>query len=181
MLGFYLALTKDNGDKRKFEELYYCYRQDMFKSAYSILKDDREAEDAVHEAFMIVLNKLEKISEIKCPQTRAYLIIIVRNIAFKLYNKRKNAAESLDDNDIEDNLNTEDEVILRIETEKAALLLKQLPENYYQMLYLEQYMGLSISEIAESTGITYENAKKRLQRAKRSFAKLIKEYTEEAF
>ena len=52
----------------------------MYKTAYGILKNEFESEDAVHEAFMRVMKKLTKISEINCPQTHAYLIIIVKNI-----------------------------------------------------------------------------------------------------
>ena len=89
MLAFYLTLLDTTEEKGKFEQLYLLYRQDMFKTAYSILKNDFEAEDAVYEAFIIVIKNLEKISEIKCPQTHAYLIIIVKNLALKIYNERK--------------------------------------------------------------------------------------------
>ena len=69
MLGFYLALLDTAEEKSRFEELYLLYRQDMYKTAYSILQDSFEAEDVVHEAFLIVIKKLDKISEIKCPRT----------------------------------------------------------------------------------------------------------------
>lgn len=89
MLGFYLALLDTAEDKSRFEELYLTYRQDMYKTAFAILRSPQSAEDAVHEAFMIVIGKLNKISEINCPQTRAYLIIIVKNLALKMYNEVK--------------------------------------------------------------------------------------------
>lgn len=57
MLGFYLALLDTAEEKSRFEELYLLYRQDMYKTAYSILQDSFEAEDVVHEAFLIVIKK----------------------------------------------------------------------------------------------------------------------------
>ena len=89
MLGFYLALLDTAEDKSRFEELYLTYRQDMYKTAFAVLRSPQSAEDAVHEAFMIVIGKLNKISEINCPRTRAYLIIIVKNLALKMYNESK--------------------------------------------------------------------------------------------
>ena len=84
MLGFYLALLDTAEDKSRFEELYLTYRQDMYKTAFAILRSPQSAEDAVHEAFMAVIGKLNKISEINCPRTRAYLSIIVKNLALKM-------------------------------------------------------------------------------------------------
>lgn len=177
MLGFYLALLDSGEEKSKFSELYLTYRQDMYKTAFAVLHSSQAAEDAVHEAFMIVIKKLNKISEINCPRTRAYLIIIVKNLALKMYNEgKRNAAESIDDADICDGGDVEADVMARLSAAELKELLLKLPEQYYQVLFLELYMELSISEAAESLGISYENAKKRSQRAKRCFSKMIKEH-----
>jgi RNA polymerase sigma-70 factor (ECF subfamily) len=114
----------------------------MFKTAYSILKNDFEAEDAVHEAFIIVIKNLEKISEIKCPQTHAYLIIIVKNLAFKIYNERKKRQyDEFDYSEILDTIDVEEEIMFKLEQKELESILISLPENYYNILFLEQYMG----------------------------------------
>jgi len=41
----------------------------MFYVANSILKDEHLAEDAVHQAFIRIIESLDKINEIKCPKT----------------------------------------------------------------------------------------------------------------
>ena len=66
MLGFYLALLDTAEDKSRFEELYLTYRQDMYKTAFAILRSPQSAEDAVHEAFMIVIGKLKIDLQYKC-------------------------------------------------------------------------------------------------------------------
>lgn len=177
MLGFYLALLDTAEDKSRFEELYLTYRQDMYKTAFAILRSPQSAEDAVHEAFIIVIGKLNKISEINCPQTRAYLIIIVKNLALKMYNESKKVIiENIDETEISDGTDLEADIVSKLSAEELKELLLKLPEQYYQVLFLEMYMELSISETAESLGISYDNAKKRLQRAKRCFVKMIKEH-----
>ena len=176
MLGFYLTLLDSAEEKSKFEQLYITYLQDIFKISYSILKYNYEAEDAVHEAFLIVIKKFDKISEVNCPQTHAYLIIIVKNLALKIYNKRKKAkTEDIENIDIVDETDVEEAVIDEMTIEQVEEILMKLPENYYHILYLEQYMGFSIDDISESLDITYENAKKRLQRAKNKFKQMVKE------
>lgn len=177
MLGFYLSLLDTAEDKSKFEELYNLYRQDMYKTAYCILKNHYEAEDAVHEAFMIVVKNINKITQVNCPRTRGYLIIIVKNLALKIYNKRKRT-ESIDDNENDSDADIEDYVISRIDCKKLAELLLKLPEEYYQVLYLNVYMELDIADIAVNLGITYENAKKRLQRARNKLRNLAEGYFE---
>ena len=181
LLGFYLTLFDTAEEKSKFEELYLLYRQDMYKTAYGILQDSFEAEDVVHEAFLIVIKKLNKISKIKCPQTHAFLIIIVKNLALKIYNQRKKIkTNDIDNIEIADSTDIEDTVISEMELEQLEKILKQLPEDYYQILFLEQYMGFTIKDISESLGITYENAKKRLQRSKSKLRKIIEENMENA-
>lgn len=43
----------------------------MFHVAMKILKNEFDAEDAVHQAFLSLIENLKKISDVKCPKTRA--------------------------------------------------------------------------------------------------------------
>lgn len=175
MIGVYLSLLDTDQEKSRFEELYFTYRQDMYKTAYGILKDSFEAEDAVHEAFLIVIKKINEISEVKCPQTHAFLLVIVKNLALKIYNERKKIkTDDIDSMELADSADIEDKVLSEMEANQLEKVLKQLPEDYYHILFLEQ-MGFTIGDIAEMLDITYENAKKRLQRAKIRLRKIAGE------
>ena len=173
MLGFYLSLLDTEEEKSNFEQLYLTYRQDMYKTAYSILKNKFDAEDAVHEAFIRIIGKLTNISEINCPQTRSYLIIIVKNAALKML-KEKRRLVYIDEgsaisNDVPDLV---EEIISNMEIEEIMRILRELSDDYYEILFLSLVMGSNISELSELLGITYENAKKRLQRAKKKFREI---------
>ena len=85
----YLALIEGEADKRKFERLYMNYRQTMYYIAYGILKNRAVAEDAVHQAFLRVIDRLEKINEEDCHKTRGYLVIITKHIAIDMYRKQQ--------------------------------------------------------------------------------------------
>ncbi|MCM1062682.1 MAG: sigma-70 family RNA polymerase sigma factor [Eubacterium sp.] len=176
MISFYLSLLDTPEEKSKFEQLYRLYRQDMYKTAYGILENKYDTEDAVHEAFMRVMKKLTKISEINCHQTHAYLLIIVKNTALKILKKRKNTiAVDTDTIEIADDFGLEEYVISNMEVESIKHILEQLSDDYYEVLFLELFMEFSISDIAEQLGLTYENTKKRLQRAKKKFKEIAEE------
>lgn len=87
MVGFYLAMLDSVEEKDKFEELYRLYRQDMYKVAYSILKNSADAEDAVHEAFWSIANNFERVCKISRQEIKAYIVIIVKNASIDIYNK----------------------------------------------------------------------------------------------
>jgi len=176
MISFYLSLLDTPEEKSKFEQLYRLYRQDMFKMAYGILENKYDAEDAVHEAFMRVMKKLTKISEINCPQTHAYLLIIVKRVALKILSKQtKTIVFDTDTVEIADDFGLEEYVISNMEVERIKYILEQLSDDYYEVLFLELFMEFSISDMAEQLGLTYENTKKRLQRAKRKFREIAEE------
>ena len=67
----YLQMLETTEQKVRFEDLYYTYKNLMFYVANQILRNEHDAEDAVQQAFFAIAKNFEKISEIKCPQTRS--------------------------------------------------------------------------------------------------------------
>ncbi|MCM1523133.1 MAG: sigma-70 family RNA polymerase sigma factor [Ruminococcus sp.] len=174
MIGFYLSLIDDPEEKPKFEQLYAAYSQEMFKLAYGILKNKFDAEDAVHNAFVSVIKNMDKVGEVGSGRTHGYVLITAKNAALKIHNAKSRITDT-GSNDITDDVVLEDSIISDMEAERLKLLLEYLPEDYYDILYLHLFMGLEIREISEHLGISYDNAKKRLQRAKRKFRDLLEE------
>ena len=50
-LSLYLSVIEDEGQRRKFKEIYIKYRQAMFYQAQIILCNEADAEDVVHTVF----------------------------------------------------------------------------------------------------------------------------------
>ena len=74
----YLSMIELDEDKNKLEQLYTTYKQTMFYSANRILKDEYLAEDVVHQAFLRIIDNLDKINEIKCHKTLLTIVSKVR-------------------------------------------------------------------------------------------------------
>ena len=167
MLGLYLALIDSAEDKSKFEKLYKEYRSTLITVAYSILKDTALAEDAVHETFLTLAKNFNKISDKTCIQIRNYLIIIVRNFSYRIYNKRKKEVyiEKSDEN-IPNLQNIEIDIEDKELQKKLMELIKTLAEKYADVLILKYFYDLPDKEIAKSLGISLENTKIRIHRGK---------------
>lgn len=61
----------------------------MFFVANRILREEYLSEDAVHQAFLRIIDNLDKIDKVDCHKTKGFIVIIVENIAIDFYRKRK--------------------------------------------------------------------------------------------
>ena len=87
MLQLYLQLLNTCSEQEKFKQLYETYHRLMHWEALRVLQDRQLAEDAVQESFLRMIKNFHKIGEISCPQTKRFVVIIVRNAARNLLAK----------------------------------------------------------------------------------------------
>lgn len=147
----------------------------MYHKAYGILKDCNLAEDAVQESFIRILKNFDKFTKKRCPQTRNKFVNIVRTVSIDIYRKRKiQQAVSYDEIEgtIIDELAVTDDVLEGMEFECC---LFKLTKSYYIILSLKYDEGYSYKEIAEMLGLSEENVKKRLMRARKKLREIINE------
>ena len=189
MIQLYLQLLDTETEKEKFERLYYQYKRLMYWIANHILDDSHLAEDAVHEAFLKIIKNFHKIGEISCPQTKRFVVIIVRNAARNLLAK-ESRLRSIQDFGMSGSADDETEQPASMwenlskgfdETPDAVLhkeilqTVQSLPDWAADVLLLSAVYGCSTRELAGVLGITIEAAKKRLQRARVLFRNKMKE------
>ena len=65
----YLQTINDTLDRVKFEQLYQEYKAFMHGIAYQILRNQQDAEDAVHNAFLSIAKNIEKIGSPTSPKS----------------------------------------------------------------------------------------------------------------
>ena len=175
---FYLSMVETQEDKNKVEQLYVKYRDVMFFAAKKILSDEMLAEDAVHRAFINIIKNLKNISEVSCPQTASFCVIISKRVAIDML-RREHRQKYIDADEffesIPDNFDLEEQVILK--TEKEALIdkISKLSDIYREIIYLYYSNNYSLKQIAKVLDISTETAKKRLQRARQQLAKMLRE------
>ena len=176
MVMLLLGALETEEERKSFEDIYERNRSVMYNCACSILKDPPSAEDAVQDAFLALARNFEKTVGMNEAQIRSYLLISVRNFCYKTYNKRKReiATEDifLDSEDISDiPCDTENKELYK----KLFELIRSLDKKYGDVIILKYYCDLRDKDIAEALGISLENVKVRLYRAKAALKKMLKE------
>lgn len=169
---FLLFASIANDEKRsRFECLYDRYSGEMFRVAYRVLNDYQLAQDAVQTAFINIMGKIENIFEIDCHKTRAFVVIIVRNVSINLYRERKKQNILMFD-DMGKTMGTDeliDDTIVNAESfNQVASAIKELHPAYSDIITLKYFYGYSDKEISELLDITHDNVRTRICRAKQS-------------
>ena len=168
----YLQMLETSEEKVRFEELVHTYKNLMFYVANQILNNDHDAEDAVQQAFFAILKNFEKISEIKCPQTRSFVVTVVERKAIDLYRaKNRSAVISFDEEYINTPASAEADTVA--DRTDLAQALAMLPTRYRELLLLKYDSGYSEREIAVMCSMTQANVKKTIHRAKKRLETLL--------
>ncbi len=176
MLLFYLSLLDTQEEKSKMENLYYTYRGLMLKVAYDILKDYELANDALHTSFLKIVNHLDKIEEISCHKTKAYMVIVIENVSKNLYNKRKKRYEvplERIENELADSIDISEAIEDKMTVEYIYNIIKLLPPMYSEILTLKYTSELTDKQISEILGISTPAVRKRLERARKKLIELM--------
>ena len=156
----YLQMIDTPEDRSKFEQLYLEYRGLMFHVANKILRNEQDAEDMVHQAFLKVSENIEKIGDPKCPKTQSYIVTIVENQSIDLYRRRQKHQVV----ELSDEL-PGISAVYEGENALAACILK-LPARYREVILLRYFQGYSVKEVAAILGLSLSAASKLDQRAK---------------
>ena len=167
----YLEMLETSEEVVRFEELVHTYKNLMFYVANQVLNNEHDAEDAVQQAFFAILKNFEKISEIKFPQTRGFVVTVVERKAIDLYRaKNRSSVVSFDEEFINIPACTEEAASVHTDLARA---LAMLPTRYRELLLLKYDSGYSEREIALMCSMTPANVKKTIHRAKKKLESLL--------
>ena len=158
----------------KFSEIYRLYRQPMFRAAAEIVKNAQDAEDCVQDAFVKIFGHISDISEADSPRTRAFVIVVTRNTCFSfLRTKKHESGADIEELDLDSGSSVEEQAFSGLGVEVIERGLRELPDKYRDVLYLTAFEGYDLHGAAELLGITYENAKSRIRRARKKLADIL--------
>ncbi len=176
MLAFYLALIDEKEDQEKFEKIYYKYKLLMFSTAKNIFGDVRIAEDAVQEAFIKIAKAVKQIDDVDSHKTRNFTVIITRNTCFDILEKEKRHKGLVSFEEIKDFDAAVSFDLSSIDRKEILEAINKLHDEDRDIVLMKFYYNFKEKEIAEFFGLSYQAARKRMQRAKEKLAKyLIKE------
>lgn len=166
MLVFHLAALESIEDRQRFTTLYEQYHEQMEKTALKILKNQHDAEDAVQNAFLKIIQNFERIYEIPCNRRVFWCVCIVKNESRSLLRKIKKTSPLEDWEGFTDNISDE------LEYKEVLDLIARMPDTYRTALEMRLVMGCSGKEIAEHLGISENAVNVRIARGREQLIKI---------
>ena len=155
-----------NRHLEKLSELFHLYGGMMYDIAFSILRQEQDAEDAVQETLLKILEKAEQIEPFEPKSMRAYIRTMTRNIALNMLRK-KHFLIVTDMNDEENQIS-----LSLTESDDATYQVHELFGCFHrldagdqQVLWMKYWERLTYREIAEQLKITEIAANSRVRRA----------------
>ena len=127
-------------DRKEFiNELFFKMNEKMYNISFNILRNKFDAEEALAQTFLKIIENIEKVSALPCPQMEAYCVIIVKNESINIIRKRKKIVYSEDvdyfyeDDGIDQ---TWEEYLETVNKEKLYSCIKRLSKDEKNFLYL---------------------------------------------
>ena len=167
-------MTESREAAERLISLFRLYEQKMYHIAYAILNDSYQAEDAVMEAFVRLLEQDYAIDDPASDKTKGLIIQVVRSAAIDQYRKNQREAkwQTLAEDPVLLNPVQEDPEPFPFDAEIAPLI-RELPKTYRDVLYLRYTKEYSTAEIARALKISTAAVRKRQERGLRLLKKKI--------
>lgn len=179
MLIICLAAFESDGESELFTELYQRYHRDVYRMAYSILRNRALAEDTAQDTWVWTARHFSRLQEVTPRKRKAYLITAARNKALNVKAREKRhisweaAAET---GKIEEQIS-----FLQDRPQEYRLLVDSilsLPENYSRILEMKFVLGMSSREIARELHMKAATVDTRIARGRKLLIEKIEEETE---
>ena len=156
-------MTSDNAEK--LNTLYGIYEQPMYRIAYAVLHDQSLAEDAVSDAFMRIMGKLDRFDDCNSLKTKAYIVKVIKSTAINIY--RKNKRKFAEEVPISEAMQIADPSQNTVRSEKVNNILSSLTEPDKSIVIMRCMKDMSWKEVAARLSLTESNVRKRFERTKK--------------
>lgn len=172
------------GTVEAFDLLVSRYKDSLANYLYRFLGDSKEVEDLLQETFMRVYRNRHSYRRIAKFST--WLYTIAGNLARSEYRKRKRrrvySLQSVNRDEEEYEVEIPDETFApdrhtesTIQDRYIQEALKQIPEEFREVVVLRDVQQLSYEEIAEITGLPMGTVKSRINRGRTKLQALLRD------
>lgn len=176
---FFIAILETPDEKQTVEAIYAHYKYDCLYVAMRICGNKALAEDAVHNAFVEIMERKGEYLSLPCSKLRSKIVIITKNKLIDLLRKNKHLEFHSFDDDTDIPAASDSDMSLMFEraetVEKLMDCVAKLPEIYKSVLELSYVHELSYKEIAVELGVSVKTVSVRIVRAKGKLRKIIEE------
>ena len=172
-----------NGDSDAFDTLLARYQQKIYSYILFLVHDDEVADDLFQETFMKAIVTIRQGRYVESGRFSAWLTRIAHNLVIDKYRQDRNSnviSNDASDADLFNDVSLSDITVeMKMITEQSLTdvgrLLKELPDNQKEVLYMRFYQDLSFKEIADATGVSINTALGRMRYGMINLRKMVSE------
>ena len=176
MLMFYMSLIDNDDDRTKFEILYNKYRKRMVYTAYSVLGNNEDAEDAVHDTFIKIARNMRSIQDPDSDETLSYVLKAVKNTAINLSKKNTTRNKHMQSQDVKDISDSAflDKLRIQENYEEVVKAIRGLNDTYKDVLFYYFVEGMKAKDIADLLGRNKATVQQQIIRGKKKLLEILK-------
>ena len=165
------------GNDHAFRLLVEKYRNDVFRTVFAVLRDQKEAEDAAQEVFIKIYTSLPQYEN---QGFKTWMTRIAVNHAIDVKRKQVRRKGEIVETIEQQALGTPKDGIEKelIENERQRLVMKrlnELPDNYRDVIYGFYIAEKSYQELADEQKVQVKTIEMKLYRARHWMKKNWKE------
>lgn len=148
----------------------------MKYTAMGILHDEAEAEDAVQDAFVGCLRRIETMRSLAPAARPVYLLTAAKRSALSRIRKKRRFADLPPEENMlkDDGRSVEDAAIDNLTMEQVRKTFPKLPDSIKDVLRYKYLLGMNDREIAKLLGVKKATVRVYLMRAKQAILKLTR-------
>jgi len=156
------------GDAAAFQQLYERHWKPVYRFAWLLSGSAADAEDITQECFLALIRRTAVFDPARA-QLRTWLIAVARHQHLNRCRHRAQAVAEEEEAPV-----CVDEELIRLERADAVRrAVGALPLAQREALYLFEFEGLSLAQVAETLGIEPNAVKARLFRARDQLKRLL--------
>jgi RNA polymerase sigma factor (sigma-70 family) len=157
-----------DGSDNAFRLLVEKYRNDVFRTVFAVLRDQKEAEDAAQEVFMKIYSSLSQYED---QGFKTWITRIAINHAIDTKRKQVRRKEEVIEALEQEALGTpkdgvEKELIVNEKRRLVRKRLDELPESYRDVIYGFYIAEKSYKQMAEEQNVQVKTIETKLYRAR---------------
>lgn len=161
-----------NAPKDIFTEAYHSHADSLFRHALFKVSDRELAKDLVQETFTKTWAYIAKSGTVE--SLKPFLFRTLNNLIIDEYRKRKNSSlDELMDEGFDIGVDNSESLFDTLDGERALALLRKLPQEYQDVIYMRYVEGLSPQEISEILGESKNTLSVRIHRGLKKLEQLL--------
>ncbi len=177
----YVSMLETESDREVFRRLYEKNRQRLYYTAWKIVQNDDNAEDAVHTCFMRLADRYGRYRDQPFENLEKLCRVIVVNEATNITRAYARRGEFLDvcemgeDSLVDDAADILDQLIVKYDRELLSQALRQLTPDERHFLALQYELDIKPKDIGAMMNMTSGAVRKKILRCRRKLAEILED------